>query len=138
MFLHPAARHRNGQGHRVGGRAHAAEVDQFLSQAVLRARVSQSGEPVKFGRVFQLVAGFAIGGAGLYIFLRGADLAELGRELRATSPAILAICFFLPLISLVLRAIRWHYMLPAVDGADRRKGLFSHTIIAFMLNNILP
>jgi len=87
-------------------------------------------------RIIQTVAAIAIMSAGLYVFLRGADIRELIHELRKVNVPGLCACFALTVVTMILRTLRWRILLPAA-GAHKRN-LFSHTVIGFMMNNILP
>jgi glycosyltransferase 2 family protein len=92
---------------------------------------------VSFKRILQTAVGIGLSGAGLWLFLRGSDLHRLGAELAATQPAIILAATALALGTLYLRAFRWRLILPAVSGTHT-KNLASHTIIGFMVNNIVP
>jgi uncharacterized protein (TIRG00374 family) len=73
----------------------------------------------------------------MYFFLRGTDIHQLIAEFGRISPWSLVVSLFLTIISMVLRAWRWHVMLPDTPGSHKRN-IFSHTIIGFMINNVVP
>ena len=92
---------------------------------------------MKPGKIVQILLGLAIVGAGLYVFLKGADPAQLLRELKSTRPDMILASIGLGFLTLYLRAIRWRIMLPQSGGGSKKR-LFDYTVIAFMINNILP
>ncbi|MBD3320289.1 MAG: flippase-like domain-containing protein [Chitinivibrionales bacterium] len=104
---------------------------------LLRSCAEFTGGTVKISRLLQFLGGTAIAGICLYIFFRGVDMQELGRELVQSSPLSLFLAGVLMAISLWLRGIRWALILPDMPGAQK-KDLFSFTSIGFMANNILP
>jgi hypothetical protein len=88
-------------------------------------------------KAIQLSAGIAIAAGGVYVFLHGADLDKLGNELASANIWLVLFCAVMSIFSLVLRAVRWRLILPPSKGAHTND-LFSHTVIGFMVNNILP
>jgi uncharacterized protein (TIRG00374 family) len=82
-------------------------------------------------------AGIAIAAAGLAVFLRGVDTRILAAELMKVRPLSVAISCVLVVGSIYIRALRWRLFLPNGTSIPT-KDLFSHTIIGFMLNNIIP
>ena len=84
---------------------------------------------MKYSKVLQLGAGLVLAGAGLYIFFgksgEGEDaiLPSLVRELSNTSISAIALCAVLSILTLWLRSLRWHIMLPKCDGDAHKKGL---------------
>jgi uncharacterized protein (TIRG00374 family) len=99
---------------------------------------------MKYSKVLQLSAGLVLAGAGLYIFFsrsgegEEAILPSLVRELSNTSIAAIALCAGLSILTLWLRALRWHIMLPKCEEGSHKRGLFPIVTIGFMVNNILP
>ena len=99
---------------------------------------------MKYSKILQLSAGLVLAGAGLYIFFgksgEGEDaiLPSLMRELSNTSITAIALCAVLSILTLWLRSLRWHIMLPKCEDGAHKKGLFPIVTIAFMVNNILP
>jgi uncharacterized protein (TIRG00374 family) len=88
-------------------------------------------------QVLQLAAGVAFAGAGLYIFFRDVDPAQLWNYLRATPPIVILTGVGLTVLTLWLRALRWNVILPP-SAVGSRKGLFGIVMIGFMVNNFLP
>ncbi len=91
----------------------------------------------KYSRALQILGALAICAAGLWVFLRDADLGQLRRELLSAHPLSLLLVAALTVLTLWLRALRWQLMLPPTPEAHNR-GLFGCVMIGFMLNNILP
>ncbi|MBN1128719.1 MAG: flippase-like domain-containing protein [Chitinispirillaceae bacterium] len=92
---------------------------------------------MKKAQVFQYAGGIVLAGAGLYIFFRDVDPAQLWAYLRATPLAAVLGGVGLTLLTLFLRTIRWNLILPPTAGASRR-GLFGIVMVGFMVNNFLP
>jgi glycosyltransferase 2 family protein len=92
---------------------------------------------VKWSRVIQFVAGIAIAAAGLWIFFKDVDLQSLGNRLMNGNPFIYLASMAIAIFTLWIRSIRWRLLLPTPAGTHT-KGLFSHVMIGFMINNILP
>lgn len=92
---------------------------------------------MKFSRAVQLLAGVVIAFAGLSLFFRKVDIDRLLIEISSVSPWALFACACLSIVLIVLRAARWKHILPRMEGTHE-KNLFSHTIIGFMINNIVP
>jgi uncharacterized protein (TIRG00374 family) len=92
---------------------------------------------VKKGSIAQLAGGIGLAGAGLYIFLRDVDAAQLGHDLQSMPWWAIACGVSLTILTLLLRAIRWNLILPHSTAASRR-GLFGIVMIGFMVNNLLP
>lgn len=87
--------------------------------------------------VIQSVAAVAISSGALYIFFRGTDPKNLLHELSSLSAPTIFACAALSIISMIFRSLRWRLLLPDAPGTHKRN-LFSHTIIGFMVNNIVP
>jgi uncharacterized membrane protein YbhN (UPF0104 family) len=92
---------------------------------------------VKKTHVLQIAGGLALAGAGLYIFFRDVDPAQLWAYLRATPVTAVAGGVGLTLLSLYLRTLRWGLILPPSSTGSRR-GLFGIVMVGFMVNNLLP
>ncbi len=88
-------------------------------------------------KIIQILLGMAIGGVGLYFFLRGFNVKLLGQQLLHTPLLTIVLASALGIGSLYFRALRWHIMLPVLPGTNKTK-LFPIVVIAFMINNILP
>jgi glycosyltransferase 2 family protein len=88
-------------------------------------------------RSWRVWLGFAISCVFLYFALRGQDFALIWESLHAAEyrwllPALVA--YFL---GVMVRAVRWHYLLRAVQEVPPRR-LFPIVVIGYMANNILP
>jgi uncharacterized protein (TIRG00374 family) len=89
------------------------------------------------GKAVQVIAGILITAAAMYVFLRGTDASRLLSELGRINPWSIAACLGLTVVAMVLRTWRWNVLLPDSEGSHKRN-LFSHTIIGFMINNVVP
>lgn len=92
---------------------------------------------MKKSTIIQVIGGLLISSAGIYIFLKKVNIAEVWNQIRATQWWVIAVVAALSPLSMWFRTMRWKIMLPSRDGTEK-KGLFSIVIIAFMINNILP
>jgi uncharacterized protein (TIRG00374 family) len=93
--------------------------------------------------ILQIATGLALAGGGLYIFFGAGDGAEaifqaLVRDIANTSAAAVAACAGLTILATVLRAVRWHIMLPPAGESGHKRGLFAIMAVSQMVNNILP
>jgi len=108
-------------------------------------------------KILKYVIGLLLAAVGLYIFFRGSGeggesvYRSLVGEISRSNPIAVAVCAGLALFSMWLRALRLSVLLPdklppsplgdaaaAVRPAPHKGGLFSITIVAAMLNNVLP
>ena len=92
---------------------------------------------MKLSTVVQIVGGVAVSSAGLYFFLKNVKIDIIWDQMKTTEWWVVAMVAVLSPISLWLRTLRWKILLPSRSGTEK-KGLFSITTIAFMINNILP
>lgn len=86
---------------------------------------------------WKLWVGTIIGGLFLYLAVRGIDLQELGEALKNANYLYLIPGAFLTLLSVWIRAYRWHYLVHPIRPIGMRS-LFSATAIGLMANNLLP
>ncbi|NLD92926.1 MAG: flippase-like domain-containing protein [Fibrobacter sp.] len=92
---------------------------------------------MKVSTIVQVAGGLIIASAGLYIFFKDVDIKEIGSHIQQTEWWVIALVALMSPISLWLRALRWRLMLPRRKNTHKH-GLFSITVIAFAVNNILP
>lgn len=73
----------------------------------------------------------------LALFLRGANLAVVWAEMKQADPWLIALSAGITLVSMVLRAIRWQYLLAPI-GHARFGPAFRTTTIGFAASAVLP
>ena len=73
----------------------------------------------------------------LYFAFRKVNIQELKLAFKNANYAYLIIVFFLALLSLWVRSLRWRYLLQPIKEIGL-KSLFSATAIGFMANNLIP
>lgn len=88
-------------------------------------------------RIVQFLAGIAIAGAGVAVFLHGVDMTQLWTRLRGIPVVSVLASIGLFLLTLKLRALRWRVIL-AGRQARLTAPLYRITVIGYMLNNIFP
>lgn len=74
----------------------------------------------------------------LYIAFRGTNPADLASSLRDANYWWIWLSLLALLVSHVLRALRWRYLLYPIKPDISLRNLFSGVMIGYMLNNILP
>jgi len=92
---------------------------------------------VKLSTLIKITIGCGLTAGGLYIFFKEVNPAALVQEIQRIPLSSIVGTALLTLVTIFTRALRWKAMLPEKKGATIHR-LFSHTIIGFMLNNILP
>lgn len=92
---------------------------------------------MKVSSIVQVAGGLIIASAGLYIFFKDVDIKEIAIHIQQTEWWVIVLVALMSPISLWLRALRWRLMLP-MRVSTHKNGLFSITVIAFAVNNILP
>ena len=92
---------------------------------------------MRLSRAIQWVLGAGLAAAGLLIFFRNVEPHRLVEQLLHTNLLVILMCAMLSVCSLWFRTLRWRVLLPATQGAHKKR-LFSIVTIAFMINNILP
>jgi uncharacterized protein (TIRG00374 family) len=92
---------------------------------------------MKISSVVQVAGGLIIASAGLYLFFKDVDIKEIAVHIQQTEWWVIVLVALLSPISLWLRALRWKLILPKKENTHKH-GLFSITVIAFAVNNILP
>lgn len=90
-----------------------------------------------FSTIVKLILGVSIAALGLYFFLKDVDVDRLFIELRSIRISALVVSCGFVFLTLILRSIRWKFILPDTPGTSK-KHLFSNISIGFMVNNILP
>ena len=70
-------------------------------------------------------------------FLRQAHFSDVWREIRAAEPWALVLAFGMSIMTYVLRAYRWQYLLKPI-GTARFRNAFRTTVIGFAANAMLP
>lgn len=88
--------------------------------------------------LLQGAGGILISALGLYIFFKSVDTTVLWTEIRTTEKWIIAAVVALNPLTIWLRSLRWKVMLPDIRQQNSKSGLFSITMIGFMINNIFP
>lgn len=81
--------------------------------------------------------GFLVSAVLLYLAFRKVDFHLLADSLKGAEYILLIPAFFLMLVSVVFRAVRWRYLLRAVKEVEFVH-LFSASAIGLMANNLLP
>jgi len=80
---------------------------------------------------------FAVTGLFLWLFLRGTDFGEVGRELVEANYIFLVPAVLVYFVGVWFRALRWRLLLQPL-GSTSANRLFPLMVIGFMINNILP
>jgi uncharacterized protein (TIRG00374 family) len=70
-------------------------------------------------------------------FLRQANISDVWREIRAAEPWALVLAVGMSIMTYVLRAFRWQYLLRPI-GTARFRNAFRTTVIGFAANAMLP
>lgn len=86
---------------------------------------------------WKLWLGIVISAIFLLLALRKVDFHELGNALQSAEYIYLLPASFLSILSLWIRAYRWHYLLEHIRPI-KMSSLFSATMIGFMANNLFP
>ena len=81
--------------------------------------------------------GIVIGAVFLFLAFRGIDFRELGEAFKEADYLLLIPISLLTIVSVWVRAYRWHYLLQPVRRLPM-KSLFSATAIGLMANNLFP
>ncbi len=74
----------------------------------------------------------------LWLFLRGSDWHGVWKGLRSASPGYLALTFPVGVVSLLLRTLRWQFLLRPVRPSVRFYPLFKATLASFAVTGVLP
>ncbi|KMY66058.1 hypothetical protein AAU61_19055 [Desulfocarbo indianensis] len=85
----------------------------------------------------QYLIGIVISVAAGWLFLRAVPLDQMGQALKAMEPIYLLPNLLLYILSYVIRAWRWHFLMRPVARV-RFKPLFAALMIGFLGNNLLP
>ncbi|MGH9460544.1 MAG: lysylphosphatidylglycerol synthase transmembrane domain-containing protein [Vicinamibacteria bacterium] len=73
----------------------------------------------------------------LVFFFKDADFAAIAASLSAADGWLIALAISLTMVSYLVRALRWRYLLAPV-GAARLRPCFETTVIGFMVNFLVP
>jgi glycosyltransferase 2 family protein len=92
---------------------------------------------VMWRKVLQLAGGILIAGIGMWVFFRNVDIGRLWAESKTIPVWGIIGALLLSPLTIWFRSIRWRFLLPVNERANT-KGLFSCTMIGFMVNNIFP
>ncbi len=87
--------------------------------------------------MLNLWLGLFISAVFIFLVLRQIDPRQVASELRKANVAYLGLTLVLLVVSYVLRALRWRYILRPVRTLPRRD-VFRVFVIGFMANNVLP
>ena len=79
----------------------------------------------------------AITGLFLWLFLRGTNFGEVGRELAQANYIFLAPAVLMYFVGIWFRALRWRLLLQPI-GSTSANRLFPVMVIAYMINDIIP
>lgn len=93
---------------------------------------------MKRTHLLQGAGGLLISALGLYLFFKSVDTTVLWREICTTEKWIIAAVVMLNPMTIWFRSLRWKVMLPCNKEKKGKSGLFSITMIGFMLNNLFP
>lgn len=93
---------------------------------------------MKKTHLLQGAGGILISALGLYLFFKSVDTTVLWKEIRTTQKWIIAAVILLNPLTIWFRSLRWKVMLPGNREKTSKSGLFSITMIGFMLNNLFP
>lgn len=85
----------------------------------------------------QLIVGFAIGAAFLYLAVRGVDVGHTLTALAQTDYRLVALAAVVMMGAHALRAMRWRYLLAPVKLLETRS-LFSALLIGYAANTFFP
>src|SRR5262245_46117701 len=86
-------------------------------------------------RLVKIILGVVISGALLVYLFWSVDPREVLARLGQTIWPLLAVSLLLNLVSVWIRAWRWHYLFPP---DSRPAHLFNAVMIGYMANNVLP
>jgi uncharacterized membrane protein YbhN (UPF0104 family) len=87
------------------------------------------------GRLAKIVLGAVVSGALLVYLFWSVDPRDIAARLATTNWALLGVSLGLNLVSVWIRAWRWHYLFPPHSHPSH---LFSAVMIGYMANNVLP
>lgn len=74
----------------------------------------------------------------LFWFVLDFDVGEVGRSLRAASPALIGLGIALNLLGIIIRAWRWRFLLAPIRPGLGMYGLTSATFIGYMVSFLIP
>ena len=88
-------------------------------------------------RSLRLWVGISLGVLLLYLFLRGANLSLVVKNIRGANYLLISFSLGLALLVYLVRAFRWKFLLMPLKETHL-SNLFSTTIIGFMVNSLIP
>ena len=91
--------------------------------------------------ILRLLIGLAISAVFLALTLSRVNLAEVGAAIAAASPAWLLVALGIVIVDVLLRALRWQFLLHGVPGAGTKppyRLAVGYLMIGFTANAILP
>jgi glycosyltransferase 2 family protein len=91
--------------------------------------------------ILRLLIGLAISAVFLGLTLSRVNLAEVGAAIAAASPAWLLVALGIVIVDVLLRAVRWQFLLHGVPGAGTKppyRLAVGYLMIGFTANAILP
>jgi hypothetical protein len=88
--------------------------------------------------VFHYGASFSLSAFFLFLAFRGTDFAKILEAIQRANYFWLLIGFSVMMLSHVVRAWRWRYLLDPVKPGIPLRNLFSGVMIGYFVNNILP
>jgi glycosyltransferase 2 family protein len=86
----------------------------------------------------RLVAGCVVGVCALAILLLNADLGKIGDALRQANSWWIATALLALATNLVLRSVRWVYLLKPIGSFDALRNCFSIYVISYAANILIP
>lgn len=97
----------------------------------------RNGQDLGGSRRLQSVVLGLVGLSLLVFFFKDADLAAIAESLSAAEGWLIATAIGLTMVSYVVRAFRWRYLLAPI-GEARLRICFETTVIGFMVNFLVP
>ncbi len=97
----------------------------------------KDGKDPRGSRRLQSVALALVGLSLLVLFFKDADFAAIAESLSAANGWLIAMAITLTMVSYLVRALRWRYLLAPV-GRARLRICFETTVIGFMVNFLVP
>jgi glycosyltransferase 2 family protein len=92
----------------------------------------------KRSRALRYLVSFLLTVFFLWFAFRGTDFAKLYESIRTANYGWIAVSFAILMLSHVVRAWRWRYLLEPIKPTISIRNLFSAVMIGYFVNNILP
>ena len=93
---------------------------------------------MKRQNVFRYALSVALAILFLYMAFRGTDFSQLVGSMRAANYWWILVMFGFLILSHVVRAWRWRYLLEPIKPNIGMRNLISGTMVGYMVNNVLP